>query len=474
MKIRKLFLSLLLSGVSLGTAAAQSPIKDPAVATASASGNASRHIGDAVPAVAARPTQPNYQFVQYQPEMQNLAPSAMNYDAESFSTGGSCGCGSCNSGGCSGGSGGCGSGSCGCGCGEGTSSLWFGAETLLWWGQKRDVPPLLTTAGAGVLPVAGNPGVTTAVGGPDNGLDSGIMPGYRVSAGMYFGPEKRVGISGRVFGLYRSSDTVSRSDDGTNQSIGLPFFNTLIAQPDAYLVAFNNGQPVASGTASVTTKLNLIAAEPSLRFLVSGSCDHKIDLLGGYTYLRLKDSLGINSTSTDTFTGNLIQDGTVFTTSDLFATENTFHGGHVGLSSTVSRKRVSLTTLTKIAMGNMHESASISGTTGVQAPNALAPTVTTGGIYSQQSNIGNVTRNTFAFMPELGVKGGLRIRDNLSLTCGYTFLYISKVALAGNQVDPNIDLSQAQGGPAGIQPGFNFRDGSMWFQGVDVGLNWAF
>ncbi len=178
--------------------------------------------------------------------------------------------------------------------------MWFGAETLLWWGQKRDVPPLLTTAAAGVLPVAGNQGVTTVVGGADNGLDSGLMPGYRLSGGMYFGCEKRVGISGRVFGLYRSSDTTSVTNDGSTQSIGLPFFNTLISQPDAYLVAFNNGQPIASGTASITNKLDLIAAEPSLRFLVSGSRDHQIDLLGGYTYLRLKDSLGINSTSTDT------------------------------------------------------------------------------------------------------------------------------------------------------------------------------
>lgn len=465
MKIRKLFLSLLLSGVSLGTAAAQSPVKDPAAAaTASASRNASRHIGDAVPAVAVSGGQNNYQFVQYEPEMQDLAPSAMSYDAGSFGSG--CGCGSsCGSS--------CGAGSCGCDCGGG-GNTWFGAETLLWWGQKRDVPPLLTTAGAGVLPVAGNAGVTTVVGGPDAGLDSGIMPGYRLSAGTYFGCEKRVGISGRVFGLYRSSDTTSRTDDGSTQSIGLPFFNTLLGAPDAYLVAYNNGAPIATGTASITSKLDLIAAEPSLRFLVSGSRDHQIDLLGGYTFLRMKDSLGINSTSIDTDTGNIIANGTVFTTSDLIAAENTFHGGHVGLSSTVTRKRVSLTTLMKVAMGNMHQAGFINGSTSVQGPNAVAPTVTTGGIYSQQSNIGTVDRNTFAFIPEMGVKGGLRIRDNLSLTCGYTFLYISKAALAGNQIDPNIDLSQAQGGAAAAQPAFNYRDGSMWFQGVDVGLNWTF
>jgi hypothetical protein len=336
------------------------------------------------------------------------------------------------------------------------------------------VPPLLTTAGAGVLPVAGNAGVTTLVGGPDNGLDSGLMPGYRLSGGMYFGCEKKVGISGRVFGLYRSNDTVSATGDGLNgQSVGLPFVNTQIGAPDAYLVSYNSGVPVASGTASINTKMDLIAAEPSLRVLVSGSRDHQIDLLGGYTYLRLKDSVGINTNSTDLFTGNLIPDGTTFVTRDQFNAENTFHGGHLGLTNTVSRSRVSLSTLTKVSFGNMHEVATINGSTVVTQPNAN-PVTTAGGIYAQPSNTGTVTRDAFAFIPELGVKGGLRIRNNVSLTAGYTFLYISKVALGGNQIDPNIDLTQAQGGPAAATPVFNYRDGSMWFQGVDLGLNWTF
>jgi hypothetical protein len=465
MKIRKLFLSLVISGVSLGSAAAQEPIKDPAPATsAPASRNASRHIGDAVPAVAESGGPSNLRMAQYDVGMQQLAPAATNYQPNMSAYDMGSGCNSC-------GQNYCGT-SCGnnCGC---SSNLWFGAETLLWWGQKRQAPPLLTSSGQGVLPVAGTPGVTTVVGGPDAELDSGLLPGYRVSGGMYFGPEKRVGVSGRVFGIYRNTDTTSLSSDGSTSSIGLPFFNTLIGQPDAYLVAFNNGVPVASGTASVTSKLDLLAAEPSLRLLVSDSCDHRIDLLGGYTYLRLRDSVGISSTSTDTFTGNLIPDGTVFQTNDLFAAENQFHGGHLGLQNTVSRERISLTTLSKVSFGNMHESGFITGSTAVGLPPAT-PTVTPGGIYTQQSNIGSFSRDSFAFIPELGVKGGLAIRNNLQLTAGYTFLYVSKVALGGDQINPNIDLSQAQGGAAAIQPAFNFREGSMWFQGIDLGMNWTF
>lgn len=476
MRIRKLFLSVMLSGVTLGSAAAQQPISDPASATpAAASRNASRHIGDDALAASGGEVGPvnKYHAVNYNPPTQTLqpeqqyalAPTAMSYQPQSNMGGYGDSCyGSCNS---------CNGNSCNMACDcDTTPSIWFGAETLLWWAQDRNAPPLLTTSAVGVAPIAGAPGVTTVAGGQE-GLSNGLLPGYRLSAGSYFGPEKRVGLSGRVFGIYRASDTITRSGDGSDQSVGLPIFNTLNGAQDAYLVAFNNGLPVSSGTASVKSQLDLVSADSSLRFLVSGARDHRVDLLGGYTYLRLKDSLGVTSTSVDTFTGNLIPDGTVFQTSDLFSAQNTFHGGHLGLQSTVSRRRVSLSTLTRVSFGNMRQTGSISGSTAVGLPPAT-PTVTPGGIYSQQSNIGAFSRDTFAFIPELGIKGGLSIRKNMQLTAGYTFLYISKVALAGNQVDPNVDLSQAQGGPAGTQPAFNYREGSMWFQGIDLGVNWTF
>ncbi len=466
MKIRKLFLSLLLSGVALGSVSAQQPIKDPAPATtASASRNASRHIGDAAPAVAVSGGQPNYQLVQYDPAMQQLAPGAMSYDPNMLSSGCGCGSGSCSSGGCGTS---CGS-SCGCG-----PNMWFGAETLLWWGQKREVAPLLTTAPQGVLPVAGAPGVTTVVGGPDAPLDPGLLPGYRLSGGMYFGPEQSIGLSGRVFGIFRNSSSITRPNDGTlTTSVGLPFFDPLIGVPNAVVVQFDNGAPVFDGSATVTHRQDLIAAEPSLRLLASKSCDHRIDLLGGYTFLRLKDSLTIDTTSTDRFNGNLIPDGTVTTTNDVFAARNTFHGGHLGLESTVKKQRVSLTTLSKVSFGNMNQFVRVDGVTNVGLPPA-APIPTVGGVYTQQSNIGTFERNAFAFIPELGLKGGLAVRSNVQLTVGYTFLYISKAALASNQIDPIIDINQAQGGPAGAQPALNYRDGSTWFQGVDLGLNWTF
>ena len=65
---------------------------------------------------------------------------------------------------------------------------------------------------------------------------------------------------------------------------------------------------------------------------------------------------------------------------------------------------------------------------------------------------------------------GYSLSDNIQMTAGYSFMYWSSVALAGKQVDRNVDISQALGGAAGTQPRFSFEDSGYWMHGVDLGL----
>ncbi|MFO1064508.1 MAG: BBP7 family outer membrane beta-barrel protein [Pirellulales bacterium] len=219
----------------------------------------------------------------------------------------------------------------------------------------------------------------------------------------------------------------------------------------------------------------MVAVEPSLRFLMGRSSDHKVELIGGYTFLRMKDNLNIASTSRDLFTGNLIPDNTVFRTVDNFSATNTFHGGHIGLESKINRRRVSLGTLAKVSIGNFTQTTSTTGSTTIAPPPGTVPGAPfAGGLYTQQSNIHNFTREKFGFIPELGVNGGFNLNSNIQLTAGYSFLYLSNVALAGNQVDRNIDFTQAQGGPLGTQPSGAYRDGSTWYQGLNLGVNMTY
>ena len=46
----------------------------------------------------------------------------------------------------------------------------------------------------------------------------------------------------------------------------------------------------------------------------------------------------------------------------------------------------------------------------------------------------------FAVMPELGVTLSYAITSNLEATVGYRFLYMSRVARAGDQIDLDLDL----------------------------------
>jgi hypothetical protein len=211
----------------------------------------------------------------------------------------------------------------------------------------------------------------------------------------------------------------------------------------------------------------MVTAEGSLRLLLGRSSDHRVDLIGGYTYSNLESSLGLNTTSVDLFTGNIIPNGTVFDTRDLFETENEFHGGHLGILSSVVRNRLSLSTLAKISFGNMSQSSNIQGST-TESFDGMSST-TSGGIFSQDSNIGRLEQDTFAFIPELGVKLGYDVTQNLQATVGYTFVMWSSVALAGEQMDRTVDLVQATTRPAPA-----LIDSSFWMQGIDLGLNYRF
>lgn len=465
MKMKKLLLSLSLAGFCLTQASAQSPYPGP--------GAAARRIGDISTDANGYDQRPEA-FRADDARMVNrsnllddqmLAPTATTHQPGYTTISGGCGTGACNSFASA-----CNTAS---GCGP-RANNWFSAETLLWFAQDQQSAVLATTSAQGVLPVAGAPGVSNVFGGPD-GMERGLLPGFRVSGGRYFGDCDKIGIGGRAFGIFSSEDQFNATSDGTT-TLGVPFFNVAgLPTPlsDAYLVGFSTagGIPVSSGNISARSDLDMITAEGSVYVLLGRSNDHRIDLVGGYTFSKLKNSIGLHTESTNLFTGDLIPDGTIFTTDDLFATHNVFHGGHLGVLSSVVRNRVSLSTLSKISFGNMRQSRAITGSS--LQDDAGTVSGFSGGLFAQQSNIGTSSRDTFAFIPELGVKLGYSFRENLQLTVGYTFLMYSSVAMAGEQMDSVLDLTQV-GGPAGTRPATDFQDSSFWLQGVDLGLTWNF
>ena len=446
MKIKKLLFSLSLAGLCFSQASAQLPHPESA-----------RHIGDGVKRIddsnryEAEPIS-HAQAV----DMSMIAPTSFDMSCD---TSCSDGCGSsCSDG--------CGIVSSGCAVG---GSKWFSAETLLWFGQRQNAPALVTTSATGVDPLAGANGVTTQFGGGD-GIDFGLLPGFRVGGGAYLDDCQKFGVGGRAWGTFSGSQDYRNSSDGT-VSIGIPFFNAnpAVAAEDAYLVAFTTGggAPVSSGDVYVRSDFDMIGADGSIHILASRSDDHRVDMLVGYTYSRLKSSVGLESNSTNLFTGDLIPDGTIFRTNDLFETENIFNGAHLGVLSTVVQNRVSLSTLAKVSFGNMRQNSDIRGFTNTEFNGVV--TGAAGGILTQPSNIGSSSRDVFAFIPELGVKLGYCVNPNVQLTVGYSFMMWSSVGLAGDQIDRTVDLAQTVARPAST-----FAESSFWLQGVDVGMAFTY
>src|SRR5207248_2478320 len=109
---------------------------------------------------------------------------------------------------------------------------------------------------------------------------------------------------------------------------------------------------------------------------------------------------------------------------------------------------------------------------------------------AQGSNIGRYSTNSFAILPEEGIKLGYQVTPHTRLTLGYSFLYLTDVARPGNQIDTGVNRAQlpsftvvngqvvaipnsGQGiGPA--RPGFLFQHSDFWAQGVSFGIEFRY
>jgi hypothetical protein len=381
--------------------------------------------------------------------------------------GGGCGCGPSA----------CGCGQSPCGCGGSNSSLadcycdcstnWFRFEYLMWFSRGRNVPPLVTTSPAGTAQadagVLGAPDTTVLYG--NDPVDNGIRNGGR----LWFSHLFRAGINYadvRFWGVEDSSDTFTAA--GT-PIIGRPFFNTTLGQNDAFLVAFPGlSQP---GSIRVLSKNDLIGGDAFVRRNLWDDGCGSLDVLGGYQFTRLDDSLAISSTSTTGPLANLPV-GSQLSIFDSFRTQNEFHGASAGVLARSYRGNITLEALAKIAVGNMRQRVTIDGNSTVAVAGG-GTTTSTGGLYALPTHIGTQERNRVAFVPELNVNVLYDLSDNWRLIGGYSFIYWSNVVLAGNQIDTNLNLSQLPGPLVGVaQPQAKVQRTDFWIQGLNFGAEY--
>ena len=348
--------------------------------------------------------------------------------------------------------------------------FYVSADYLHWWLDRMGTPPLVTTSPAGaaqdVAGVLGQPGTSILFGGSD--LDGDAVSGGRFSLGMWLDPCHRQGLEASYFtlGTHASSFGASGADHAI---LARPFYNTVDGAQDARLLDYDS---LVSGSVAVTASTEFEGGEFLFRQAVQRECWAELDLLVGYRWLQMEDGLLIEENTESLVAVNA---GTSFDLFDRFDTRNSFHGGEAGMSL---RRQVaacwSLEVLAKLAIGNVNSEATIDGQTITVA--STGTTVNQSGLLAQQTNIGTYERDKLATATEVGVKLKRAFGNGLDFTVGYTFIYLSDVLRAGDQIDTNINVSQLPPGTltGAAFPEFSFQSSGFWAQGLSLGIEGRF
>ena len=370
--------------------------------------------------------------------------------------------------------------------------FWVKPEALSMYPKGNPLPPLVTTSPvgtpqdqAGVLPVS----ATTEILFGNQNVDEDRVNGGKLSFGWWLVDGEFIGVEGHYFMLEQGGTDFSATStfsDGIQPGdiiLARPFFNVETDAQDSALLAFPGfsigGVLVdLDGSIDINTTSNLQSAGILLTNLlwIDFTANYRIDLLGGYRYFRLEDSVSIVD-SFITSGGVLAQ--TQFDSNDNFATKNEFHGGEFGIKGQIHRGRFSAGFMTKVALGSIRQIMEINGSNSVTTlpgtPQAVTVT-NVGGLLTQPSNIGRFTNDEFAVMPEASLSLNFDITCNWRATLGYNFMYLDTVMRSGSAIDTRLNPTQINGGTLVGEPlpAPTFADSSYWLHGINAGLEFRY
>ncbi len=344
---------------------------------------------------------------------------------------------------------------------DGPARTWWELDYLLWKRSTEALPVLVTTEpDGGVLPNA-----TTLFGGDKIGDE--VRPGGRLRFGSWLNCDACSGVEGGLL-LMGNGSWRYAVDSSTTPTIARPFFNFTDDLQGGF-VGQDSLQVALAGTSTgrleVLGDSNILSADATLRRVLSETHRLRVDLLAGYQMARLDESLQINSL---TFIGG----NTTIAISDVFSTQNAFHGGHLGLEVQRKFANCSVDFLGRIAFGNMHQTVEIRGQQTVTVD--TDSTTASNGLLAQATNIGRYTRSEFAVSPEIGLHLNYEILCHLNFRVGYTLMYWNRVVQPGDHIDTGINPNQPPPANEPQRPAFAFEDGDFLLHGLDLGLLWSY
>jgi hypothetical protein len=368
--------------------------------------------------------------------------------------------------------------------------FWLRADYLMWWTSGMNLPPLVTTG------TTANPSSTVLFG--NDIVNDGGRSGFRTTLGFWLDCRHIWSAEFDYVGLGGQSANFNQFSTG-DPILTRPFFDLNLKPPAGAVeyVAFpgTTTQPQVSGSISVAAKDYFQSAGVSMSYNLC-SCDSccdscnagcdpcanccaptlhccRTDLLVGFRYYNLSDSVSINETpqtATPVFA--------MYNITDNFSARNDFYGSELGLRTKVYRGRWSLDILTKLAMGNTHQSVNINGLTIKTTTDGT--TTNYAGLLASTTNSGIWQQNTFTMIPQLGLELGYQLSCHWRAYLGYNILYWGSVLRSGDQIDLQVDARNIPWNPAYQPttalpfPQFPAQATAFWAQGINVGLERRF
>jgi hypothetical protein len=347
--------------------------------------------------------------------------------------------------------------------------LWFRGEALAMFGKAAYMSPLVTTSEPADGGIIGQPTTRPLFGGQFE--DPGITAGGRMTLGYRCSPCEDSGLE--VIYMFLGDKTLEfNADGGTTPNIARPFYNVQTPAPHSLPVALPGQR---SGFINVRLSDEFNTLEMLWRQSITTSSCREVSFLAGYRYAHFGEALTIDSTSNFLVSVPPITQGSVVRFLDRFTAQNDFQGGELGISTKKQYCRWSVEMLAKFALGNTRSTVDIYGET-VTTLQPNPPSTSRGGLLAMPTNMTRVTENNFTVIPELGLTLGYDLTERMKVSLGYTFVYWSRVARPSDQIDTNVNTSQAFSQPlTGIPaPLFRYTPSDYWVQGLTLGLDYRF
>ncbi len=384
----------------------------------------------------------------------------------------------------------------------GPTGIWVKADYLQWWESGTHVPALVTTGTS--TSYLGGPGTVVLFG--NDYINDKSVSGGRIQAGMWLNPCATIGFEGEYFGLGDENTRYYQWSDG-NPILSRPYYDTSTNLEMVERIAFPRGSAESTdGSIDIHAMTRFFGTGAHFLFTACrqegcwtddcGCCSttyhdrFRADVVAGYRYLYLEDQLGITEAITSTSPPPVTTDnpnaGSAFLVHDQFNTQNSFSGGDLGMKFEMQRNRWMLDVYPRVAIGSTYSVVDINGSTRTTNPSGVQSTVQ-GGLLALPANtadgyvgnIGHYTQNTFAVVPELDVNVGFQFTKHTRVVVGYSGLYWSSVARAGEQIDRSVNSANLPGAAANgvtatgdvTHPQFSFQNTNFWAQGLNVGVD---